>query len=85
MNGTIVASRKNKAVVIRNTFCASAFALLIFTVVIPNSLKIYAAGAMVWCFVLALMIVRVSRAMSHMFMLYLASVSVTVLYIFGWR
>jgi hypothetical protein len=65
---------------VRHMFLGAAFILLLFAVVIPNSLPIPTAVAMGLAFVLALPGLRIGSGFRNLLMLYACTVVVTVVY-----
>lgn len=66
---------------IRKIFIAATFVLLVLSVVIPNSAQNVTAVTMIFCFLLAMPIIRINTDLMRLGFLYLCSLIVTFFYI----
>ncbi|WP_020676311.1 hypothetical protein [Geopsychrobacter electrodiphilus] len=62
-------------------FSILSFMLLFLTVVIPNSLQLFTAAIMFFCFILSIFIVTFNREMKNILHLYFFSVTVTIIFV----
>ena len=66
---------------LRHMFLGVAFLLLLFAVVVPNSLPLSTAGAMGLAFMLALPGIRLGQSLRNLLALYACTVIVTIVYV----
>jgi hypothetical protein len=66
---------------VRHMFLGAAFVLLLFAVVVPNSLPVGTASAMVITFLFALPGIRFSASLRNLLALYACTVIVTIVYV----
>lgn len=76
-----VSSPRQRVLTLRSMFIAATILLLLLTVVIPNSLQITTGAALVICFLLGLRGFKIVGGSKAVFMIYVCTAMVTLLYI----